>query len=130
MEKSLPSKMKLMVVESAQIMHHAVTAETNTALNVLKNETLYNLTLESPLLRDADILDERSIVTTWRGIPLLSTHANVDASLRKGEILKEWVTKTVFEGDVLLDEAEEKLRQMHIMKREGQILETLGDNVL
>jgi hypothetical protein len=130
MEKSLPSKMKLMVVESTQIMHHAVTAETNTALNALKNETLYNLTLESPLLRDADILDERSIVTTWRGIPLLSTHANVDASLRKGEILKEWVTKTVFEGDVLLDEAEEKLRQMHIMKREGQILETLGDNVL
>jgi hypothetical protein len=59
--------MKLMVVESAQIMHHAVTAETKTMLNVLKNETLYNLTLESPLLRDADILDERSIVTTWRG---------------------------------------------------------------
>src|SRR5271154_1051245 len=119
-----------MLVESAQIMHHAVTADTKTVLKVLKNETLYNLTLESPLLRDADILDERSIVTTWRGIPLLSTHANVDASLRKGEILKEWVTKTVSEGDVLLDEAEDKLRQMHIMKREGQILETLGDNVL
>jgi len=65
----LPWGMKLMVVESAQIMHHAVTAETKTALNVLKNETLYNLTLESPLLRDADILDERSIVATWRGSP-------------------------------------------------------------
>ena len=61
--------MKLIVVESAQIMHHAVTSEAKTALNVLKNETLYNLTLESPLLRDADILDERSIAATWRGFP-------------------------------------------------------------
>jgi len=65
----LPLEMKLTVVESAQIMHHAVTVETKTALNVLKNETLYNLTLESPLLRDADILDERSLVATWRGSP-------------------------------------------------------------
>jgi hypothetical protein len=62
--------------------------------------------------------------------PLLSTCSDIDASLRKGEILKEWVTKTVSEGEVLLDEAEDKLRQMHIMEREGQILETLGDNVL
>jgi hypothetical protein len=62
--------------------------------------------------------------------PFLSTCSDIDASLRKGEILKEWVTKTVSEGDVLLDEAEDKLRQMHIMEREGQILETLGDNVL
>jgi hypothetical protein len=63
-------------------------------------------------------------------VPLLSTCSDIDASLRKGEILKEWVTKKVSEGDVLLDEAEDKLRQMHIMKREGQILETLGESVL
>jgi hypothetical protein len=63
-------------------------------------------------------------------VSIPSTCSDIDTSLRKGEILKEWVTKTVSEGDVLLDEADDKLRQMHIMKREGQILETLGDNVL
>lgn len=69
--KSLaPLKILLTIVESAQIMHHAVTAQTKPALNILKNETLYNLTLESPLLRDADILEEQSIAATWRGIPL------------------------------------------------------------
>lgn len=126
-----PLKTMLMVVESAQIMHHAVTAETKTALNVLQNETLYNLTLESPLLRDADILDEQSIAATWRGSPPSKlTFADVDASLRKGELLKEWVTKKVSEGETLLNEANDKLLQMRLLEREGQMLETLGDNVL
>jgi len=58
------------------------------------------------------------------------TLANVDASLRKGEMLKEWVTNKVSEGQTLLNEANDKLQEMQLLEREGQMLETLGDNVL
>jgi len=62
--------------------------------------------------------------------PFQSIFANVDASLRKGELLKEWVTNKVSEGETLLNEANEKLQEMQLLEREGQMLETLGDNVL
>lgn len=45
-------------------------------------------------------------------------------------MLKEWVTKKVSEGETLLNEANDKLLQMRLLEREGQMLETLGDNVL
>lgn len=59
-----------MLVESAQRLHDAVKSEVASSLNIIKNETLYNISLESPLLRDADILDTHSIAETWRGICL------------------------------------------------------------
>jgi hypothetical protein len=67
MEKSSPSSLVLIIVESAQILHESMRSAISSSLNIMKNETLYNLSVESPLLRDADILDARSISTTWRG---------------------------------------------------------------
>jgi hypothetical protein len=58
---------KLMVVESATTLQSAVTGELGSGFNVMKNETLYNLSLESPLLRDVDFLDNQSIAQVWRG---------------------------------------------------------------
>ena len=62
----------LTVVESAQILHESMRSEITSSLNIMKNETLYNLSVESPLLRDADILDPQSISATWRGTLNLS----------------------------------------------------------
>ena len=56
------------VVESQQEIHSSITSGIQAGMAMIKNETLYNLTLESPLLRDADILDGR-IMETWRGAP-------------------------------------------------------------
>lgn len=56
-----------MVVESATTLQSAVTGELKSGFNVMKNETLYNLSLESPLLRDVDFLDNQSIAQVWRG---------------------------------------------------------------
>ena len=56
------------IVESAQRLQDAVKSEITSSLDIIKNETLYNISLESPLLRDADILDTRSIAETWRGV--------------------------------------------------------------
>ena len=67
--KVLPSSIVLIIVESAQILHESMRSEITSSLNIMKNETLYNLSVESPLLRDADILDPRSISATWRGNP-------------------------------------------------------------
>lgn len=69
MEKSPPFSVVLIIVESAQIFHESMRSEITSALNIMKNETLYNLSVESPLLRDADILDSQSISATWRGNP-------------------------------------------------------------
>ena len=57
-------------------------------------------------------------------------NTNEDASLQKGEALKEWVTRRVEEGEVLLNSAEDKLRVIRGFQKEGQALETLGEDVL
>jgi len=64
----LHDKALTVVVESQQEIDSSITSRIEAGMAMIKNETLYNLTLESPLLRDADILDGR-IVETWRGIP-------------------------------------------------------------
>lgn len=69
--KVVPLPIELMTVESAQILHESMASEIASALKFMKNETLYNLTIESPLLRDADILDDKSIVETWRGLTII-----------------------------------------------------------
>ena len=120
----------LTVVESAQILHESMRSEITSALNIMKNETLYNLSVESPLLRDADILDTQSISATWRGGLEPKARLMIDASLQKGEVLKEWVTRRVEEGEELLNSAEDKLRVIQGFEKEGQLLETLGENVL
>ena len=56
--------------------------------------------------------------------------ANEDVSLQKGEALKEWVTRRIEEGEALLNSAEDKLRVIRCFEKEGQALETLGENVL
>ena len=56
------------VVEFEQEIYSSITSRIEAGMAMIKNETLYNLTLESPLLRDYDILDGR-IVETWRGAP-------------------------------------------------------------
>ena len=120
----------LTVVESAQILHESMRSEITSSLNIMKNETLYNLSVESPLLRDADILDTQSISATWRGGLEPKARLMIDASLQKGEVLKEWVTRRVEEGEELLNSAEDKLRVIQGFEKEGQLLETLGENVL
>ena len=55
------------LVESSQRLHGLLRSEITTSMNLIKNETLYNISLESPLLRDADLLSQ-SISETWRGI--------------------------------------------------------------
>lgn len=55
---------------------------------------------------------------------------NVDASLRKQNVLREWVTRTIQESEELLGSAEEKLEIINVMKKEGQALQSLGENVL
>jgi len=127
--KVVADTMELIIVESAQILHESINSEIASSLKYMKNETLYNLSIESPLLRDADIMDEKSIVGTWRGTRSICL-INVDASMRKREELKEWVTGRVMEGEELLDLAEEKLEMVKTLQREGQALRTLGDNVL
>ena len=54
----------------------------------------------------------------------------IDASLQKGEILKECVTGRIQEGEELLNSAEEKLGVIQGFEKEGQLLETLGENIL
>lgn len=95
----------------------------------MKNETLYNLSLESPLLRDADILDHRSIATTWRGISLYFI-INIDASFKKRDVLRELVIRRIEEGEELLNSADEKLQMINVFKEEGQALRSLGENLL
>jgi hypothetical protein len=56
--------------------------------------------------------------------------ADEDASLRKGEALKEWVTRRIEEGEGLLSSAEDKLGVIRCFEKEGEALETLGENVL
>jgi hypothetical protein len=104
-------------------------SEITSSLNVMKNETLYNLSLESPLLRDADILDHRSIATTWRGISLHYI-VNIDASFKKRDVLREWVIRRIGEGEELSNSAEKKLQVIGVFKEEGQALYSLGENVL
>jgi len=56
------------LVDSAQRLHELLTSEITSSMNIIKNETLYNISLESPLLRDADLLSsQQSIAETWRG---------------------------------------------------------------
>ena len=95
----------------------------------MKRETLYNLSIESPLLRDADILDDKSIATTWRGM-MFHFITNIDASLQRRKVLKGWIEKKVVEGEKILDSAREKLEMIQNLQSEGQALQTLGDNVL
>jgi hypothetical protein len=85
--------------------------------------------LESPLLRDADILDTRSIAETWRGVEF-DNMANLDASLRRKDVLNEWIDKKVREGQGLLHLTERKLDEVNLLESEGQVLKTLGENVL
>lgn len=106
-------------------------------MNIIKNETLYNISLESPLLRDADLLSSQSIAETWRGTTTSKTpyflplvRINVDASLERRDALNEWVTKKVIEGEKCLDRAQEKLEEVKVLESEARALESLGENVL
>ena len=69
--KSLPPPLNIIEVnfsvESAQRIHEHLRSELTSSMNIIKNETLYNISLESPLLRDADLLSTQSIAQTWRG---------------------------------------------------------------
>jgi hypothetical protein len=57
-------------------------------------------------------------------------YANVDASLRRKDVLNNWVDKKVREGNGLLHLAERKLEEVNLLENEGQALRTLGENVL
>ena len=122
------------LVEASQILYDSMNSEISNAMNIMKNETLYNLTIESPLLRDADILDTKSITTTWRGstasLPSQNYELIVDASIRKGEELKGWVGRKVNEVEGKLNSAEGKLALISCFEKEGLALETLGENIL
>jgi hypothetical protein len=85
---------------------------------MIRNETLYNLTLESPLLRDADILDLR-IMETWR-----------DAIIRRAREINEGVLRRVSGAEEVLGRAGGELERVGVLESEGEALGTLGDNVL
>jgi hypothetical protein len=85
---------------------------------MIRNETLYNLTLESPLLRDADILDSR-IMETWR-----------DAIVAKGQEINAGVLRKVGGAKEALWRAGAEVERVRVLKGEGETLESLGDNVL
>jgi hypothetical protein len=85
---------------------------------MIRNETLYNLTLESPLLRDADILDVR-IMETWR-----------DAIIRRAREINEEVLRRVRGAEEVLGRAGGELERVGVLESEGEALGTLGDNVL
>lgn len=55
---------------------------------------------------------------------------NPDASLRRKDVLNNWVDKKVREGNGLLHLAERKLEEVNLLESEGQALRTLGENVL
>ena len=59
--------MVLITVESSQRAYTSMQKEVTISLDNMNNETLYNLSLESPLLRDADLFDALSIPRTWKG---------------------------------------------------------------
>jgi len=58
------------IVETAQMMHASTNSALSAGLEGL-NELFYNICLESPLLRDADILSAKSVPIMWRGSILL-----------------------------------------------------------
>jgi hypothetical protein len=64
----------LTIVESAQIVRESMRKEVTSLLDAIKSETLFNLTLESPLLRDAEITDDTSISKAWRGSRFVSVY--------------------------------------------------------
>jgi len=99
-------------------------------MNIIKNETLYNISLESPLLRDADLLSSQSIAETWRGTSGFWRSADLDASLRRRDALEEWVGRKVLEGERSLDCAGRKVQEIMVLEREVRALESLGENVL
>jgi hypothetical protein len=118
-----------MIVESATTLQEAITAELNAGMTIMKDETLYNLSLESPLLRDVDFLKNHSIATVWRGRPI-PRYADIDASLRKRDKLREDISRRVREGDGLLDTAKVRMESLRIMETEGLALENLGGILL
>jgi len=61
---------------------------------------------------------------------LKNLEVDVDASLRKGEGLKEWVGRKVSDAEEKLNSAERKLELISSLKKEGLMLDTLGENVL
>jgi hypothetical protein len=103
-------------------------------MDMIRNETLYNLTLESPLLRDADILDGR-IMETWRGppsrAPLRVIGADwIDAAIKKGREVNAMVLEKVRGSEATLRVAEGNLERCKVLLEESEALRTLGDNVL
>ena len=119
----------LMSVESEQLFHEAIESRISSSMNVIKNETLYNLSLESPLLREADLLDNQSITKVWRGI-ILEYLTHPDASLGKRAALAEWVTQKVEEGAKSLERAEEILDVLNTLETEARHLDHLGEIAL
>jgi len=128
------------VVESQQEIHSSITSGIQAGMAMIKNETLYNLTLESPLLRDADILDGR-IMETWRGaphFPLVIAQCPVrcvwklivDAAIKRVKEVNATALAKVRGASRALRIAEENLEKVRTLKEEGFALRTLGDNVL
>jgi hypothetical protein len=111
------------------MMHGSVSSEIQSGFDVIKNETLYNISLESPLLRDADILSDSSISLTWRGI-ILITILTLDASLKRNDAFKERISLKLREGDNLLETTETNLSEIMRLESEAEALGTLGENVL
>lgn len=68
--KSISFIICLIVVENAQRIHANTISQLAEGVEGI-NEVLYNISLESPLLRDADIFDTKCIPSLWRGINFL-----------------------------------------------------------
>ena len=105
-------------MESQQEIHSAIQTRVRAGLEMIRNETLYNLTLESPLLREADILDS-NIMETWR-----------DAIVRRGREINTGVLRKVGAAEEALGRAGRDLERVRVLTCEGEALGTLGENVL
>lgn len=69
--RSISSFYQLTSGESSQRIHQSTNTIISIGLENL-NDLLYNISLESPLLRDADLLDAKSVPTMLRGIHLIN----------------------------------------------------------
>jgi len=63
-------------------------------------------------------------------LPGFEWSADLDASLRRGDALEEWVGKKVLEGERSLDCAGGKVQEIMVLESEVRALESLGENVL
>jgi len=115
-------------VETVQRIHETINSTLSSGIRGI-DEVLCNVSLESSLLRDVDILSPKSIPILWRGISLRIT-ADLDASLKRSAGLEETVMKKIRESEKDLKCARQNLDEIPMLEREAKELETLFENVL